>query len=197
MKINSSTQIVGANVCLVPYKEIHVERYHEWMKSPELQHLTGSEPLTIDEEYQMQKSWHEDENKCTFIILDRNQFLLNKNEVDSMIGDTNLYFNNLDEPQTAECEIMIAEKKSRGQRMGWEAMILMLRYGIEKLQVNKYCAKIKMDNVSSIKMFGKLQFHEISRSTVFEEITFEKLVDEQWIQWLISETLNSTRNENQ
>lgn len=37
-------------------------RYHEWMKSPELQHLTGSEPLTIDEEYQMQKSWQEDEN---------------------------------------------------------------------------------------------------------------------------------------
>lgn len=55
-----------------------------------------------------------------------------------MIGDTNLYFNNLDEPQTAECEIMIAEKKARGQRMGWEAMILMLRYGkLNKSQLFK------------------------------------------------------------
>lgn len=30
------------------------------MKDPELQELTASEPLTIDEEYDMQKSWRED-----------------------------------------------------------------------------------------------------------------------------------------
>ena len=37
-------------------------RYHEWMKSEELQRLTASEPLTLDEEYKMQKSWFEDED---------------------------------------------------------------------------------------------------------------------------------------
>lgn len=49
-----------------------------------------------------------------------------------MIGDTNLYFNDLDEPHTAECEIMIAEEQARGRRIGWEAMILMLRYGTDE-----------------------------------------------------------------
>lgn len=35
-------------------------RYHEWMKSPELQQLTASEPLTLEQEYDMQRSWRED-----------------------------------------------------------------------------------------------------------------------------------------
>lgn len=37
-------------------------RYHEWMKSEELQRLTASEPLTLKQEYDMQKSWQEDKD---------------------------------------------------------------------------------------------------------------------------------------
>ena len=37
-------------------------RYHDWMASPELQKLTASEPLSLDEEYQMQESWRQDED---------------------------------------------------------------------------------------------------------------------------------------
>lgn len=37
-------------------------RYHEWMKSPELQQLTASEPLTLEQEYLMQKSWRQDDD---------------------------------------------------------------------------------------------------------------------------------------
>lgn len=37
-------------------------RYHEWMKSAELQYFTGSESLTLEEEFQMQKRWHQDQD---------------------------------------------------------------------------------------------------------------------------------------
>ena len=39
------------------------------MQSEELQHLTGSEPLTLDEEFQMQETWRDSTDKCTFIVL--------------------------------------------------------------------------------------------------------------------------------
>jgi len=39
------------------------------MKDDFLLEMTCSEPLSFEEEVQMQQSWREDENKCTFIIL--------------------------------------------------------------------------------------------------------------------------------
>lgn len=41
---------------------VFMYRYHEWMKNPTLQYLTSSEPLTLDEEFEMQKRWLEDED---------------------------------------------------------------------------------------------------------------------------------------
>jgi len=53
-------QQIGKTVVLTPYKAIHVAKYHEWMTSPFLQEMTASEPLSIEEEYDMQTSWHVD-----------------------------------------------------------------------------------------------------------------------------------------
>ena len=90
---------------MVPYCEKHVPEYHEWMKSPELQRLTGSEPLTYEEELQMQKSWRDSEDKCTFIILHKETFDEDQDEIRAMIGDTNIFLNE----NIGEAEIMIAK----------------------------------------------------------------------------------------
>ena len=47
MRENWNTMIEGVKVILVPYKKGHVQKYHGWMKSKELQELTGSEPLSL------------------------------------------------------------------------------------------------------------------------------------------------------
>lgn len=40
------------------------------MKSPELQQLTASEPLTLEQEYDMQRSWREDnDSKVLFLLI--------------------------------------------------------------------------------------------------------------------------------
>ena len=166
---------------MVPYCQKHVPEYHEWMKSPELQRLTGSEPLTYDQELEMQKSWRDSEDKCTFIILHKDTFDSGKDEIKAMIGDTNIFLN---EEKIGEAEIMIAKSNFRGQKLGWEAMILMLLYGAQNLQIHKYEAKIKMDNEASIKMFEKLKFELVSKSDVFQEVTLAVNVNQDFLDFL-------------
>ena len=80
MKANETTVLVGAKVILVPYHPEHVpvyvfffflfsrftiynffspnaKKYHEWMCDEELRRLTASEPLTLEEEYAMQRAY--------------------------------------------------------------------------------------------------------------------------------------------
>jgi len=72
MKQNNETclsgGVGGGKIILAPYRLEHVPNYHEWMKDPDLLEATGSEPLSYDQEIQMQQSWRDDETKCTFIV---------------------------------------------------------------------------------------------------------------------------------
>ncbi|KAM2530667.1 hypothetical protein PS1_028502 [Malus domestica] len=59
----------GGRVILVLYKNEHVPKYHEWMKDPALLQATSSEPLTLDQECQMQLTWTQDPNNTLFLSL--------------------------------------------------------------------------------------------------------------------------------
>ena len=93
-----------------------------------------------------------------------------------MVGDTNLFLKEVETEQgvelLAEVEIMVAEKLEREKKLGFEALCLMINYGITKLRVKQFEAKIKFDNAPSISLFEKLGFRESSRSAVFSEITY-------------------------
>ena len=102
-----------------------------------------------------------------------------------MVGDTNLF---LGGDGSAEAEIMIAEVEARGKKMGWEAMLLMLRYGVEVLEISRVEVKIKMENVASINMFSKIGFTEESRSEVFQEVTSVLEVTDKIKKYLIEQT---------
>ena len=172
MKLNENAKLVGDKLIFIPYKRLHVEKYHKWMQNAELLEKTASEPLTIEEEYEMQHNWWIDEDKCTFILLAKSIFLGNKNnEIDSMVGDVNLFFNNTDNKKEAELEVMIAENSLRGQGLGKEAVIVMMYYGHTYLNVELFSVKIGYDNLASIKLFSKLGFTEVSKSDVFREVT--------------------------
>lgn len=119
----------------MPYRAAHVSTYHAWMAGEELQRLTGSLPLSMEEERAMQEEWREDPAKCTFIVLSRERLGAGGAEVEAMVGDTNLFLGEVEEGEggegrVAEAEIMIAEEAARGKGLGWEAMLLMLRSSI-------------------------------------------------------------------
>uniref|UniRef100_A0A8C5RFL8 Alpha/beta-tubulin-N-acetyltransferase 9 n=1 Tax=Laticauda laticaudata TaxID=8630 RepID=A0A8C5RFL8_LATLA len=189
MKINQNTVLEGKRVALVPYTSAHVPRYHDWMKSEELQRLTASEPLSLEQEYEMQCSWREDADKCTFIILDAEKWSSQKaTEEDCMVGDVNLFLTNSEDPTVGEIEIMIAESSCRGRGFGKEATLIMMFYGITHLGLTTFEAKIKLENETSIGMFKKIHFKEVGVNSTFQEMTLKLIMDEQEKQWLLEQT---------
>ncbi|XP_059991250.1 alpha/beta-tubulin-N-acetyltransferase 9 isoform X2 [Lagenorhynchus albirostris] len=160
------------------------------MKSEELRRLTASEPLTLEQEYVMQHSWQEDADKCTFIVLDAEkwQAQLGTSEESCMAGDVNLFLTDLGDPTLGEIEVMIAEPSCRGQGLGTEAVLMMLSYGVTKLGLTKFEAKIGQGNEPSIRMFRKLHFEQVAVSSVFQEVTLRLTMSEPERQWLLEQT---------
>ncbi|XP_027811571.2 alpha/beta-tubulin-N-acetyltransferase 9 isoform X4 [Marmota flaviventris] len=145
-------------------------RYHEWMKSEELQRLTASEPLTLEQEYAMQCSWREDADKCTFIVLDAEKWQTQPvpTEESCMAGDVNLFLTDIEDPTLGEIEVMIA--------------------GVTRLGLTKFEAKIGQGNEPSIRMFQKLHFKQVAVSSIFQEVTFRLTMSEAEQQWLLEQT---------
>ncbi|ETN80021.1 acetyltransferase, GNAT family [Necator americanus] len=172
MRLNQNVKIIGSNVVLVPYEKDHVIKYHKWMEDDEIRRLTGSERLSLDEEYEMQRAWRNDEDKLTFIILSKVLVDSGVTEIDSMIGDVNLFLQQ--QEHTVEVEIMVAEKEARGGGLGTEAVSLLISYALKELGVKQYFAKITDDNIASLHLFeDKLKFRRVAHSDVFKEYTLE------------------------
>ena len=190
MKTNARTSIWTDLLVLVPYRASHVPQYHQWMEDELLQQLTASEPLSLEQEYEMQQAWLNDADKCTFILLDRQRFerllgdsgagggaaLAGNHEV-AMIGDVNLFL--LGEA-AAEAEVMIAESWARGAGRGRQAAAAMLRYGVETLHLTRFEVKIGYDNAASRRMFAGMGLVETGHSDVFREVTLEVTVTPEW-----------------
>ncbi|XP_042382547.1 uncharacterized protein LOC121975142 isoform X5 [Zingiber officinale] len=167
----------GEKVILVPYMREHVPTYHGWMQDPAILTATASEPLTLDQEYQVHSSWTHDPQKHTFIVLDKQLiqggYVPGNPHVEAMVGDVNIYMNNPDDLQKAEIEIMIAEPKSRQKGLAKESILMMMAFSGEEYGIHTFCAKIGESNTASLNLFRKLGFVDISYSEVFKEVTLE------------------------
>ncbi|XP_057525953.1 GCN5-related N-acetyltransferase 9 isoform X2 [Amaranthus tricolor] len=167
----------GEKVIMVEYMKEHVPKYHQWMQDPTLLSATGSEPLTLDQEYDMQLSWNQDPLKCTYIILDKQMivggFLHGQPHIEAMVGDVNIYMNDPEDSLFAEIEIMIAEPKIRGKGLGKEAVMMMMAFAVENLGIHTFRAKIGESNQASLDLFHKLGFQDSSFSAIFKEWTLE------------------------
>ncbi|KAG7675109.1 putative N-acetyltransferase 9-like protein [Nannochloris sp. 'desiccata'] len=133
------------------------------LKDPALLEATASEPLSIEEEYGMQVSWAEDEANTEGT----------GTHGGGMAGDVNLYWNDHDDPNTAEIEIMVAEQRSRRKGIAREVLTLLMTYALSQLKVTTFRAKIGDDNIPSQSLFKSLGYEQVNRSEVFKEVTLE------------------------
>jgi RimJ/RimL family protein N-acetyltransferase len=173
------------------------------MKDPALLEATGSEPLSFEEEVEMQRTWRDDKDKCTFIVLakemchfeDTGDFV--SANVSAMVGDVNLFLSEEEEDeedevvvvnqddqqepsrhQQAEIDIMIAERGYRGKGLGREASLLMMLFGATKLSLRRFFSKINEDNVASRSLFEqKLGFVECNYAACFKQFELERRTD--------------------
>jgi hypothetical protein len=60
MLSNAGVVLRGSSVCLVPYRREHVRTYHGWMQAEDMLAHTCSERLTLQEELDNQRSWHQE-----------------------------------------------------------------------------------------------------------------------------------------
>ncbi|GAA5870159.1 hypothetical protein JCM3774_002608 [Rhodotorula dairenensis] len=143
MHLNEATTLATERIVLRPYRRWHVPRYHEWMQSEELREATASEPLSMAEESEMQRSWRLDEDKLTFIVHarrtsapgpkeDPKAFLDAHGDASTMLGDVNLFLHEAEPdsdpdeeqacPSTEPWPAEASSKKSRLPRAEMEIM---------------------------------------------------------------------------
>ncbi|QRV76153.1 GNAT family acetyltransferase [Ceratobasidium sp. AG-Ba] len=182
MRLNENTAIVGQKVVLVPYRAEHVPKYHEWMTDPELLELTASEPLTLEEEMDMQRKWREDADKLTFIILARTRSADSPEAMREfpMVGDVNLFLKDTEAEdgtvkKEAEVEIMIAEREYRRKGLAQETLGLFLNYVTQEslgLALSPYqlVVRIGTSNAPSRALFERLGFIVSKEVAVFDEV---------------------------
>ncbi|MBW0507807.1 hypothetical protein O181_047522 [Austropuccinia psidii MF-1] len=197
MYVNRNHAIIGPRTVLVPYRNEHVARYHEWMCDQELRESTASEPLSLEEEYEMCQRWAMDEDKLTFIILERHTslpigdtdlatFQRSHQSLDQMIGDVNLFLSPDDSlnstgessengAQKAELEIMIASKKHRRLGLATEVLKLFISYihiliSAQPLPFIKPTFSMPVINF----FFVKISIHNTVSQKLFMNLGFEK-----------------------
>jgi RimJ/RimL family protein N-acetyltransferase len=121
------------------------------MQDAGLQAATASEPLTMEEEYDMQRSWRTDNDKLTFIVCQSRESTNDSHIVkggdddrpERMIGDINLFLFELEDdedelpvPETSnalvgEIELMIALKDLQRQGYGRAALLSFTSYVLD------------------------------------------------------------------
>lgn len=178
----------------------HVAKYHEWMTDPDLLEATDSEPLSMEEEVEMQQSWRDDPNKCTFIVhatssckYDIDTYELHgfsvKENLSGMVGDVNLFLSEIDDEEDengtevavsdkshreqAEIDIMIAERDYKKQGLGRAATSSMLLFGANRLGIERFFCKINEDNTASINLFNSLGFVQCNYAECFKQVELE------------------------
>ncbi|EKM74964.1 hypothetical protein AGABI1DRAFT_47168 [Agaricus bisporus var. burnettii JB137-S8] len=169
MKENIDTVLLGNRVVLVPYRIHHVPKYHEWMLDPQLRDLTASEPLSLEEEYDMQQKWQNDEDKLTFIILARQA----DDQLPNGLGLSSLTAPVLPEDSKVKSLPMVGDVNLflKGTRPGSAHSTVQAPLSLTNIIApDRLVVRISDSNEPSIRLFEKLGFKTTKKVEIFQEV---------------------------
>lgn len=171
----------------------HVEKYHEWMQDPKLLEATGSEPLSMEEEIQMQQSWREDAEKVTFIVLAKDACDWREDEstdgdfvvrnLNTMVGDVNLF---LSDEEDDECVDHQAEPPQQSKNDGddekrqkqAELDIMIAEEAYQKQGLGREASCLMMlygaKNLGIRRFFCKINEDNQASRALFQKLGFEQ-----------------------
>lgn len=206
MSLNSSHQIVYENIVLRPYRECHVPKYNAWMDDPWLREMTSSEETTLKEAYEIQEFWNDGEERFMFLIHSSDAIAsalkdtdpqevtdsfvsrlipTQKDEIDTMCGDVNVVLLSDDDSgedgkKAAELMVMVAEKSMRNRNIATHAVLAVMKYAHEQLNVDRFIVKVSNSNEASLNLFkNRLKFSILKEIPAFDEthlsIDFESI----------------------
>jgi len=196
-RMRQGVGIAGARCVLVPYRRVHVEKYHGWMEDERLRELTGSERLSLEEEYAMCETWAADDDKLTFIVLDRALLTRpdawpvagvfshggdsphgsgdDEEEVAAMCGDTNLYFSPVETVDEDGRVVAVSGRHAQA-----ECEIMVAETGSRKMGIGReamgLCMEYAQTALGTSRFFAKVRYdNPASRHLFVSHLNFSSV----------------------
>lgn len=126
-----------------------------WLNNPETRrYLQAFQPMSLTEEEQWFDGLLKDTSRATYF------YCIAARESGELIGNVGL--KDVDTRcRSAELGIMIGDGANQNRGYGTDAMLTMLRFSFEELNLNRVMLRVHEDNVRAIRVYEKVGFvHE-------------------------------------
>ncbi|MCL2342905.1 MAG: GNAT family N-acetyltransferase [Firmicutes bacterium] len=146
-------KIIGKRIYLSPMSADDVDIYIKWMNE-NVARSFGQYPLVVSSKSDLNWFFEPPTNMQRYAIV-----LL---DGDVMIGSISIH--NIDHlNRNAFLGIFIGEKEHRSKGYGAEAILLILAYGFNTLNLHNIMLSVDADNVEGIACYKKVGFREVGR----------------------------------
>lgn len=156
--------ICADNVMLLPFKKNHVPNTVRWVNNPQIMYLIdrSPEPVTIAGCYRWFRGVSKDRAKAVFAIIESTGM--------AHIGNCGLFDIN-HRSKKAKLWMYVGEKRFWERGFGREALSKLLRYGFERLHLNRIYLYVVEGNERARKLYESMGF---VKEGVFRDSTFLK-----------------------
>ena len=164
-------QIEGRDILLRYAQETDLDEYFTFLQDPEMNRLTGSQSdITRDET----AAWIK---KISVISSDRVDFLILLKRTNELLGE--VVINEIDSSnRSANIRIGIQKNEYRGKGYGTEALIEMLRYGFNSLNLHRIHLGVYTFNPRAIHVYEKIGFKRegVERDSLYLDGEFHDMI---------------------